>query len=259
MKFKPVLFLVFLLALSAIQFAQKAEPAKTQPVKPEGSTSTPVPTVRQILDRYVKALGGREAVEKLKSRTAKGTVELVPMNLSGTFETYAAPEAKSHTRMVLNGIGELIETTDGKAAWSVNPIQGSRERSGAELAQAKLTNDFYRDIRLDKLFPKIETKGVEKVGDKDAYVLVATAPDLPSETWYFDMKSGILLRSDVTTISPEGPQPMSIYYEDMRAVDGVSLPFRVRTKTPQFEIIINFTEIKHGAPIDEAKFAKPKQ
>lgn len=258
MKFKPVLFLALLLAAAVAQFAQKAEPGKPQPAKAEAPNVKSAPTVKEILDRYAKALGGREAVEKLKSRTAKGTVELVPMNLSGTFETYAAPEARSHTRMTLNGIGELIETTDGKAAWSVNPIQGSRDRTGAELAQTRVTNDFYRDIRLEKLFQKIELKGVEKFGERDAYALVATAGDLPSETWYFDVKSGVLLRSDITTLSPEGPQPMSIYYEDMRAVDGVMLPFRIRTKTPQFEIIITTTEVKHNTPIDEGKFTKPK-
>ena len=259
MKFKPVLLLVLLLALSAVHFAQKAEPAKTQPGKTEAPASVKAsPTVKEILDRYVKALGGREAVEKLKSRTARGTVELSPMNLTGTFETYAAAEGRSHTKMVLNGIGDLVETTDGKSAWSVNPIQGSRELTGNELAQSKLRNDYYRDIRLEKLFPKMELKGTEKAGDKEAYVVVGTAGDLPPETWYFDVKSGLMLRADMTTISPEGPQTISVFYEDMRPVDGVMMPFRLRTKTPQFEIIVTSTEIKHGAAIDETKFAKPK-
>ncbi len=244
-------------ALCAI--AQKTDPTKLEPTKAAAAANqTSLPTVKEILDRYVEALGGREAIEKIKSRAATGTVELVPMNLKGTFESYAAPEGKSHTKTSLTGIGDLIETTDGKAAWTVNPIQGSREKSGAELAQAKITNDFYRDIRLDKLFPKIELKGVEKVGAREAYVVVGSAEGAPSETWYFDTKSGLMLRADITALSPEGPQKMSMYFEDMRPVDGVMIPFRIRSQSPQFQIVMTFTEIKHDAPIDEAKFAKPK-
>ena len=112
------------------------------------------------------------------------------MNLKGTFEAYSAPDAKSYTKMTIAGIGDLIEGTDGKTGWSINPMQGSRDRAGAELSQAKLNNDFYRDIRLDRLFPSIEVKGIEKVGEKDAYVVTGTAEGLPSETWYFDTKTG---------------------------------------------------------------------
>ena len=258
MKYRSIILVAAAIAmLNAVTIAQTSEPAKQQPPKP--SASVKLPTVKEVLERHVNALGGREAIEKLKTRTATGTVELSPMNLKGTFETYAAPEARSYTKMSLAGIGDLIESSDGKSAWSVNPLQGNREKTGAELAQAKLTNDFYRDLRLDKLYPKMEMKGIEKVGDKDAYAIVATAEGVPSETWYFDVKSGLLVRSDVTRLSPEGPQPMSVYYEDMRPVDGVLVPHRIRSEAASFTIIVNITEIKHGTAIDETKFGKPKQ
>jgi zinc protease len=239
--------LVFALAISAL--AQKSEPVK--PAK--------LPTVAEILDKYVKALGGRDAIQKVKTRVAIGTVELAPMNLKGIFESYAAPEAKSYTKITIAGIGDLLEGTDGKTAWSTNPIQGSRDRAGTELSQAKLLNDFYRDIRLEKLFAKMELKGIERVGERDAYVVIATAEGVSPETWYFDTQTGLLIRSDVTAVTPEGSQPMTVYYEDHRTVDGIQIPFRIRTQTPNFQIIMNSTEVRHGTPIDDSKFAKPKQ
>jgi hypothetical protein len=259
MKLNPILLIITILALAICSIAQK-----TEPPKPESSKAAPtaaaanLPTVKDILDRYVKALGGREAIEKLKSRTAAGTVEIVPMNLKGTVESYAAPEGRSYTKTVIAGVGDIIEGSDGKTAWAVNPFQGSREKTGVELAQAKLSNDFYRDVRLEKLYPKMELKGIEKVGDRDAYVVVGSAEGVPSETWYFDTQTGLILRSDVTTNSPEGVQKMSVYLEDFRPVDGVTMPFRIRTQMPQFQVVVSFTEVKHGAPIDETKFSRPK-
>lgn len=247
-RYTAILFLLVLtFTVSAV--AQKTEPAK--PAK--------LPTAKKILEKYVEALGGRKAIEKLKTRTATGTVELLPMNLKGTFESYAAPEWKVYSKVNISGIGDLIEGTDGKTGWAINPIQGSRERAGTELTQAKLINAFYRDIRLAELFPKQEVKGIEKVGDKDAYVVAATAEGLPTETWYFDTKTGLMLRSDVTVISPEGNSAVTFLYEDYRAVDGVFFPFRIRTQTPSFTLVMTYTEIKHGAAIDDSQFAKPKQ
>lgn len=250
MKLKVTFILGAIIAFSISAFAQKAEPVK--PAK--------LPTTQEILDKYVKALGGREAIQKLKSRVMSGTVEFVPMNLKGTFEVFTAPEARSYTKLSIGGIGDMIEGSDDKTSWAVNPIQGSRDRSGAELSQVRLTNSFYRDINLDKLFPKLELKATtDKVGDREAYVITAAAEGIPSETWYFDTQTGLMLRSDMTAITPEGKMPMTTFYEDMRPVDGVQVPFRLRIQTTQFTTVMTVADVKHGVAIDEAKFTKPKQ
>lgn len=245
-------FVILTTSLSVL--AQTPQPKRSEPSKAERSA----PTVREILDRYVAALGGREAISKIKTRVSRGTVELVPMNLKGSFETFAAAENSSYTKMNIAGIGEMTEGYDGKAGWSINPITGSRDKSGLELAQSKLINDFYRDIRLDKLFSTIEFKGAEKVGERAVYVLTATADALPAETWYFDKETGLMIRSDFVAVSPEGNTQMSVTFEDFRPVDGVQTAFRIRTQTPQFELVLTATEVKNGITIDEAVFKRPK-
>jgi zinc protease len=239
---------IALTAASAV-FAQQ-----TEPVKP-----APLPTAKEVLDKYVKAVGGRDVIQKVKSRISAGTLELMPMNIKGTFEIYAAPEAKSYSKMSIAGIGDIVEGSDGRTAWLVHPVQGTRDRTGAELAQTKTVNDFYRDIRLEKLFPKLEVKGMEKVGARDVYVVVATAEGIPAETWYFDTQTGLMLRSDFTAVVPEGNQTMNAFYEDHRPVDGLQIPFRIRIRTSSFDIVMTSKEVKHGAVIDDSKFAKPKQ
>ncbi|MEJ7848676.1 MAG: hypothetical protein WKF92_11380 [Pyrinomonadaceae bacterium] len=251
MKFKSTLLIAIILTFSTFASAQKADPPKSAAVK--------LPAVSEILAKYVKAIGGREAHEKIKTRMMTGTVEMVPMGIKGTFETYTAAEGKAYTKMNLAGIGEIIEVTDGKSAWTVNPIQGSREKTGAELAQTKLSGNFYRDINIDKLYQKLEVKGMEKVGTKDAYVIVASTEGIPADTFYFDTVSGLLIRGDSTIISPEGNQPVKVFIEEIRAVDGVSIPVKTRTQLTQFEIIMNVTEVKNGVVIDDSKFTKPKQ
>ena len=246
--------------LAATGFAQKPSAkrkAKTPNAKPTAAAK--LPTVREILDRYVQALGGRAALEKIQTRAMKGTVEISPMGVKGTTESYAAAPDKFYTRMNLGGIGEILDSFDGKTAWTVNPLQGNRDKTGDELAQTKLNANFHRELNFDKLYPKMDFKGIEKIGDKEVYVIAAEPTGLETQTFYFDKQTGLLLREDVTAVSPEGKIPTKNYYEDYREIDGIKMPFKTRSVLPQFELVMTLTEVKNGAKIDDSLFVKPKQ
>ena len=139
-----------------------------------------------------------------------------------------------------------------------NPIQGSRDKSGAELLQSKNLNDFYRDIRLDKIYPKMTVTGIEKVGDKDTYVIRAEPVGLSPELLYFDVASGLLVRTDSEIISQEGIQKATTFYDEYKAFDGVMIPTKTRTILPQVELTMTVTDAKNNTPVDNTKFAKPK-
>lgn len=262
MKLKSLILLSLLIFVAGSVFGQKTDPPKTPPAKPAGETkpeAAKLPSVSEILAKYVKALGGREANEKIKSRLLKGTVELSPMGIKGTAEIYSSAPDKNIIILNIGAIGEIRDGFDGTTAWAINPIQGNRDKTGVELLQVKLASNFYREINLDKLYPKMEVKGIEKVADKDAYVVVATPDGIPAETFYFDTVSGLMVRSDSTAVSPESNNTATkTFYEDYRDVDGVKTPFKTRSILPQFEIITVVTEVKNNAVIDAAKFSKPK-
>ena len=259
MKLKLPFLLIALVALSAGVFAQPPEskpPTKESDAK-AAATPAKLPAAKEIIDRYVQSIGGREAHEKIKTRVSKGTVEFAPMGIKGTIESYAAAPDKSYTKMSLVGLGDLVDVFDGTTGWLINPLQGNRDKSGTELLQSKLLSNFHRDVNLDKLYPQMEVKGVEKVGDREAYVVVATPAGLEPQTFYFDKENGSLLRSDLTNVMPEGRIPVRWFYEDVRTIDGVKMPFKWRAVTPQVEIVTVWTEVKNNAAIDEKLFVKP--
>lgn len=251
MKFKLTALAMIVFSALTSAFGQKAV-TTTEPA------AAKLPSVSEVLSKYVAAIGGREANEKIKSRHSKGTVELSPMGIKGGFETVGAPDSKLFTKMNLAGIGEMLEGSDGKTAWTQNPIQGGREKEGKELQQAMIAANFYREINLDKLYGDLKVTGTATVEGKEAYVVEAMNEGLPAEKFYFDTKTGYLLRSDATLISPEGNQPATIHYDDVREVDGVKLPFKIRTKLPQFEVVVVTSEVKHNLKVEDTTFARPK-
>jgi hypothetical protein len=256
---KNILGISLVVILSAAGIAAQKPASNPQPeVKPSAVAAVKLPPAKEIIEKYVKAIGGREAMQKHKSRVQTGTMELSPMGVKGTIESYARSDEKSFVKVSLAGIGDLLDGYDGKTAWTSNPIQGNRVKEGKELLQSKRTAAFGREWSLDKLYTTLTVRGVEKVGDRDTYVVVGSTEGLPDDIMYFDTENGLMLRSDSIVISPEGQQATNTYYEDYRDVEGVKSAHRIRAKTPAFEIVTTINETKYNVPIEDSKFVQPK-
>ena len=118
--------------------------------------------------------------------------------------------------------------------------------------------DFYRDIRLRELYPKMTVTGSAKVGGHDAYVVEATPAEGGADKLYFDTQSGLVLRMDSSVETPAGRLATEIYFEDHRDVDGVKIPFTIRQPEPAAAAFtVKITELKHNVPLDDAAFDKP--
>ena len=240
---KTLTIMIICMAVAVAAFARQ---------KPEAT-----PTVDQILDKYVQALGGKAAMEKITTTASKGTFDIAAFGASGSAEIWEKAPNKTALKLDIPGFGIVQEGFNGTVAWAQDPQSGMREKSGAELAATKLDADFYKPIKLKQLYPKITMKGKGKVGDNDAYMLEATPAEGAAETWYFDATTGLLSRMDLERDTPQGKMSIQVFQEDYKAVDGVKIAHTMRQITPAFTIIIKLEEVKHNVPVDDAKFNKP--
>lgn len=219
------------------------------------------PTVDQILEKYIEAIGGRAACEKVTTRAMKGTVEIPDDNASGTAQVYAA--APERFRMTLNipEYGGVIETVvDGENGWQKNPDSGVHAMSRTDLAIARRDHHFYRELRLKELFPKMEAAPAAKVDGRAVNVIAATPPSGPAEMLYFDAQTGLLLKRDFERITLEdGIVQYEMFYRDYHDVDGVKLPSIIEQRSPDSTMIFKFTEIKNNAAVENTAFAKPEK
>jgi len=254
-----ILSLMVTMAVAA-QEKPKTEAPKDAPksdAKPAATSSASLPAVDEILDKFVKAIGGKENIQKLTSRTTKGTFEIEAMNITGSLESYAKAPNKQATIISVPNLGTFNNVFDGTKGWDANPMSGLRELSGIELATAKRDADFYMQINFKKNYSKLEVKGKEKVGGSDAYVVEATPGEGPPEKFYFDISSGLLVRHDAERETAQGKIPAEIYFEDYKVVDGVKVVHTLKQVTPMFALTIKFAEVKHNTEIDEKVFDKP--
>lgn len=197
-----------------------------------------MPSVASILDKYLEASGGRNALEKITNRVATGTVEMTSLGVTGTVEFVEQSPNQSSVIINAPGLGIMQRTFDGTRAWLQDPVQGIIRFTGLGLEIIKEGAIFNKPAKLKELFPSAVLIGKEKLRGKDVYVV-----RMGFEKWYFDAEGGLLLRKG------------NIYYDDYREVDGIKLPFKLRDEVlASAGIIYQLTEIKHNVKIDEAKF-----
>jgi carboxyl-terminal processing protease len=214
----------------------------------DDSKATPTgaidPQVEPIIERYVEAVGGRAAFERLSTRVSKGTFKgsFAGVEISGAVEVFEKAPDKSVTVISVNGLGHMRRGFTGAYAYEQIPLFGFRLIEGSELAEVRRASDFFWPLDLKRLYTAMTLKGKEKSGDAELFVVEAVPAEGNAATLYFDARTGLLVRRDKT------------YFEDYREVDGVKLPFTVRDEFST----TTFTEVKHNVPVTDAQFLEER-
>src|SRR5690349_5843801 len=116
--------------------------APTPSAAPQASPSpTPaLPSADEIFSKYAAAVGGQTAIDKLKSRTAKGTITQANGN-SFQFELSQAAPDKFYL-LVTTPQGPFERGFNGQVGWEKS-ARGVREITGAELINFKTANGLF--------------------------------------------------------------------------------------------------------------------
>ncbi len=216
-------------------------------------------TPQQVLAKYVQAIGGKEAAEKIKTRLLKGT-QVMANGSSLPLEIHFVAPDKMLTRVITPQQGEMIQVLNGATGWLKNARQ-QRGMDSLELMRAKSLAWSLDPLPLKEPYPRLTFGGKEKIGQREAWQLRLSLPDKRRLQLYFDTQTGLLLRRVMITDTIIGPDPEQIDFEDYREVDGVKVPFTIRFSTvdPFFSATRKFTEVMHNAPVDEFNPPVPKQ
>lgn len=205
-------------------------------------------SVDRILEKYIAALGGKDAINNLTSRVRKGIVEIPGINGLGTVERYQKAPNKLMSIQQIPGYGAIQTIFDGTTGWYQRPEIPMQQPKGSWLEDLKNQADFYWPLRLKQIFSSMLFEGIEKIDSFEMYVIKAIPHEGSDEKLYFDNHSGLLIRQDI--VPRGGVGTVTIRLEDYREVDGVKLPFVIREPN----MIVRYKDVKHNVLIDDSKF-----
>lgn len=228
----------------------KPEP---EPSKAPGDSKPVLPPADQLLDKYLSAIGGDAALQKVTSRVEKGKIDAGGHQLP--IEVFAkAPDKRLSITHMPNG--ESITAFDGKQGWLGNPGR-TQMMSPAENAAARIDSDFHFASDVKTLYTKFTVVPGEKIDGHDTYLVIGRNEGQPPLRLYFDQQSGLLLRLVRYAETALGRMPTQIDYTDYRDADGVKIPYRWTLARPGNRFTIQIDQVQQNVPVDDAKFAPP--
>ncbi|MGB9361572.1 MAG: hypothetical protein WCA99_08215, partial [Candidatus Sulfotelmatobacter sp.] len=221
----------------------------------EAEVKTPTgPNADQLFDKYVKAVGGEAAIDKVTSRVMKGTITFGDRNLPIEIYSKEPDKRVSFTHM---SDGDSITAFDGHEGWLGFPKRPVHEMHGPDIDAAAMDADLQFPVHLKGMFSEVKVDGTEKIYGHDAYLVVGSRAGKTPLRLYFDEQSGLLVRLIRFGETPLGRLPTQIDYADYREIGGVRIPFRWTLARPSGVFTIQATDVKQNVPVDDAKFAKP--
>jgi hypothetical protein len=236
-----------------------AKPVRTPPLPPPAGSATTaaapaLPSADRVWTNYVNAVGRIDPAapgtgtiisgwdERPEGRYGK--VEIV-MDGSGRYRaTVSTPESTSSQGL------------DGETAW-VAANDRVQRLSGSDVGRLRRIATRYRPVK--ERPADLEVVGVERFADRDVYVAAARIDPITTWTLYFDVITGLLRREMTTTETILVPLQEQVDYDDYRDVNGVQMPFRVRTSDgASYDTVMRtFLQIRRNVAIDDTLFRPP--
>ena len=233
-------------------------PQLPPPPAPAGARTpspTPLPSADRVLAAYIAAVGRVDAPAPGTGTIIRGWDDR-PEGRYGKFEITVA--GSDRYRLVLTTPeGTTNQGLDSAGAWGAVNEQFRRFSSPADIARVRRIAMRYRAVKEQP--PNLRIVGIERVDDRDAYVLQAKIDSVTTQRSYFDVVTGLLRREIITTETLLLPLEDQVDYDDYRDVNGVQMPFRVRISdgAPYSTTTRTILEIRRNVAVDDALFRPP--
>lgn len=230
------------------------EESKPEAERSAAASPKPVlPPADQLLDKYLAAVGGEVALQKVTSLVEKGNITANGRQLP--IEVYAkAPDKRLSVMHLPNG--ESITAFDGKQGWLSNNGH-AHLMSAAENDAERISADMRFASNVKTLYKKFNVLPGEKIDGHDTYLVVGRNEGQSPLRLYLDQQSGQLLRLVRYAETALGRMPTQIDYADYRDEGGVKIPLRWTLARPGGRFTIQISQVEQNVPVEDAKFAPP--
>jgi hypothetical protein len=228
---------------------------------PAGSALAQAPALppgRQVIERFIAAIGGRDAVLQQRTRHFTGRFESPAQGVAGDFELWQAAPNRMATIATLPGLGEVREGFDGTVAWTSNPATGPMVYDGKALDQRRHAADFYVALYPPETIASLETVGEEPFEGTAAWKVKVTTTWGEQYHEFFDKATGLQLGSVRLLFTPLGEVEATSVVSDWRMVGNVRMPFRLEQRVMSFQTVITFTDLKLE-PLPDSLFTLPPE
>ena len=249
----PTLVVLALAPAAARAQAPAAAPVAKAAAKPDAT----LPAARDLVARYVAAIGGRDAVMRHSSIRSTGTFEMPAAGVKGRMVLVQAKPDRMAMTMTVPGMGEIVTAYDGTAGWSVNPMQGPRLLEGKELDQMREEAGFANVLRSSESIRAMETVEKTEMGGQPCYKVRVTYKSGRESHDCYSPETGLLVGMNSKQDSPMGSVEVVTLVSDWKEFGGLKSATRLRQQMLGQEQIMTLDTIEFDGTADAAAFEPP--
>ena len=225
------------------------------------AVSASAQTADEIVAKYVKAVGGMERIQAVKTLRRYGKI-----TGGGGFEAPIIQENKRpnmlRQEVTLQGLVG-VNAYNGKTGFKIEPWQGKKDPEPLgeeETKQAVEQSDFDGPlVNYQQKGNKVEFVGMEPVEGTDAYKLKVTLANGEVRFYFMDTDYYVPIKIETKRMIRGAEVEIETSLGDYKEVDGWYLPFSLENgpKGSQFKAKITYEKIEANVVIDDSRFVAP--
>ncbi|HEX3183422.1 MAG TPA: hypothetical protein VHQ94_01435 [Pyrinomonadaceae bacterium] len=221
-------------------------------ITPQVTIAQKLPSVDKVVDKYLKAIGGKKAARAINDATYEWTIQLNEQPL-GTARTQRKAPASERWEFTF-GNGQVISATNARSAWEIGLDNKLRTLTAVEAATAKLRAALDAahlvDFKKANILARVVSLG--DLGSEPAYIVEFSMRSGARAQYYFSVKTGLITKITSDT------KRTRIVFEDYRHVEDLNEPHRLRmTLDGSGELTLILQSVKHNTNIDDRVFDPP--
>jgi predicted Zn-dependent peptidase len=191
-------------------------------VIPEGMTA------KKVIENYIEAIGGAEKLKQVTDQKLKMSTEMQGM----TIEMESIQKAPDKVLITVSMGGNILQKQvfDGERGMATAMGQ-STELTGKQLDEMRLQAKIFPELDYANGEYQLELMEVEDVDGKPAYKVQVTNPAGTATIEFYDVATGLKVRTVSTQETQMGPMTVSASYGNYQDVEGVKIPFSLKQQT----------------------------
>jgi zinc protease len=218
------LSLSFILLTFATSLFAQAEKIDEITKEESGSVLPEGVDANVVVEKYVNAIGGKDALEKIQDIKMTATTSMNGMEIKQT--TYKKAPNKYALIMSMNG-NVMMQQTYNDERGLMKSYNGESEIIGEDLENLKIDAVINPELKYSEIGVIITLEAIESVNDKDAYKIKVVNQTGQTTYDYYDIESGLKVQTKQTSVTPQGEFTQVYDFTDYQEVNGVKFPFLV--------------------------------
>ncbi|KAA3645917.1 MAG: insulinase family protein [Bacteroidetes bacterium] len=211
-------------------------------------------TAESVIDDYINAIGGRKVLDKISSvkTTMSTSMQGMPIQINVTIQnpSMLLSEVKSgemvFQKQVFNG--EIGKTTS---------MQGNKVMTADEVAKMKYEAAIFPELNYSKEGYTLELKGMDKLDDKDVYVIDVTNPNGDKQREFYSADSKLLVKTIITSEMQGTVVTEENFFSDYKVVKKVMIPHKINSTSGPQQMEMKVESVEFNKKYDASMF-EPK-